>query len=290
MQNNSGENLQSIIDESITDFPTLPTIYSNLLEMMSNPNTSLDDLANLISKDPASTIKILRTVNSAVYGLQGKVSTINQAIFHVGFNEVKNLIMAISVMDVFRDTSSVKSLSLIDLWKHSIAVGVITRAIGKAAGIKKIDNYYIAGMLHDLGKLFFLRQLNEKFKSVLKEVEQSRISIYEAEFMTLGMNHEESGELIANKWSLPKSIVDSIRYHHSGVSPSSEDRVLVACVHLANIYAKLLEYGYSGDDIVHRPNPEIWSILDLEHGKLKLLLPEIKEAYDQTVSILLLSS
>lgn len=273
--------------DNIKEFPTLPTIYATLLQVIANPRSTVNDVANIISQDIASSTKILKTVNSAVYHLQSKIDTISQAIFHLGFNEVKNLVMTLSIIDMFDRSQSDLKFNVIDLWKHSIAVGVITRQLGNMAQVKNVENYFLSGIIHDIGKLLFLKNFKEDYNRVLNYVMEHDVSILEAEQKIIGISHEEAGAFLAEKWDLPVSIINSVKYHSNGTVDGKPD-MLVACLHLADCIARLLEFGYPGDDLIHKPNPEIWNILKIEPDKISSLLDEFVQSYEQSVSILLL--
>ncbi len=113
----------------VEDFPTLPTIYTRMVEAISNPRTTVQDVADIIIKDQASTAKILKVVNSPLFGIQKTVNNVTDAIFFLGFNEVKNIVLTLSVMDMFSDTDSFDSFNVVDLWKHSIAVAIISKLL-----------------------------------------------------------------------------------------------------------------------------------------------------------------
>lgn len=280
--------LEDIVAQ-IADFPTLPTVYSRLLEVISEPESTVEEIAKIILNDPASSAKILRTVNSSVFGLQRQIDTISEAIFHVGFNEVKNLVMALSVIDIFQNTASIQNLTALDLWKHSIAVGVITRILGKHANIKNIENYYIAGMLHDIGKLFLMKVFRDDYSKVVKEVYESEVSITVAERDIFQIDHAEVGSLIANKWKLPETILNTIKYHESGQIEAGADPV-VAYVNLANSIAIMLELGDSGELNIPKPKAEIWKHINIKPELLTSLNNEIKTDFEAAVSILLLAN
>jgi HD-like signal output (HDOD) protein len=279
------KDIKKIVSQ-INDFPTLPTIYTSLLDLIGNPRASVADVANIVAQDIAASTKILKAVNSSVYSLQTKVDTITQAIFHLGFNEVKNLVVTLSVLDMFETTSSVQSFNMIDLWKHSIAVAVTTRNIGKEIGIKNVENYFLAGLIHDIGKFIFLKTLSVDYIPVIKYLEKEDINIEIAENEILGINHCIVGELLVKRWGLPSSITNSIRYHSTGFI-GDEANLQVACVHLADIIARTLELGYPGDNLVPEPNEKVWSVLKMQNGAITSLIPKILTDFEQSVSILL---
>ncbi len=279
------KDFKKIIDE-VGDFPTLPTIYTSLLNVMADSRSSVNDVAKIVTQDIAASTKILKTVNSSVYSLATKIDTITQAIFHLGFNEVKNLVVALSVMDMFSESSSLPSFNIIDLWKHSIGVGVIARIIGSVIGIKNVENYFLSGLIHDIGKLFFLERLNSDYSEVIRIVEEKSISIDQAEKEVFGLTHSQAGELLAKKWGLPLSINNSIRYHSSGFI-GKDPNLQVATVHLADIIARILEFGFGGDNLIPHVNSAIWNVMKIEEGVLSTLLPKFKDGYSQSISILL---
>ncbi len=279
--------IDSII-EHIEEFPTLPTIYTQLLEVMANPRSTVADVANIISQDISSSTKILKHVNSPVYHLQAEVDTISQAIFYIGFNEVKNLVITLSIMDIFGDKRSESKFNIIDLWKHSIAVGVITRIIGQLIGIKNIENYFLSGVIHDIGKLFFLKTMKDEYSNVIEYVNENNVLIHQAEQKVLGFDHMQAGGLLAKKWKLPQTITNSIINHSTGKVKEQVD-IQVSCVHLADIVARIMEFGYPGDDLVPQPNLDIWRYLNIDPATYPQILPKIVENFEQSLSILLLN-
>lgn len=271
--------------ENVRDFPTLPTIYTNLMKAMSNPNSTVNEVAEVIARDQATTAKIIRFANSPVFAIHKKIEKISDAIFYIGFNEVKNIVLALSVMNVFRQIKALTSFNIIELWKHSIAVGVITRIYGQQLGIRDIENFFISGILHDIGKLFFVKIFKNQYVEAIEEALESRISLNTVEKKMFDADHCFVGGLIAEKWKLPNSLYSSIRHHEKGTQ-NGKNNVLIACVHLANITAQIFEFGNSGDNLVDRPNFEIWKILDFKSGTISALYDSIIINYEQSAQIL----
>jgi HD-like signal output (HDOD) protein len=270
------------------DFPTLPTIYSTLLDLMSDSRTTVSDVANIISKDQSSTIKVLKAINSSVYALQKRVDTVSQAIFYLGFNEVKNLLLALSVINMFSSHTGLKNFNLVDFWKHSIAVGVISRILGKLTDSANIENYFLCGLLHDIGKLLFIKYIQADYIKVLNHAYDNNMEIRESETLLLGTNHALAGELLLDKWKLPQTIKTAVKGHHIGITTSSDKNIL-ACVHLADIIALTMNLGTSGSNMIPKPNEEIWNIIKLPEGVLQGLVPHININYQDSIRILLLN-
>src|SRR5690606_34516352 len=125
--------------QNFDDFPTLPTIYYKLVDAISNTSTTIKDLSNLISTDIALSVKLLKIVNSSIYGLSTKVSSIDKAIFHLGFRELKNIILSTKIIEVFSQIDANTRFDIVEFWKHSIGVGAISRVIGQKLGQKNLD-------------------------------------------------------------------------------------------------------------------------------------------------------
>ncbi|MCL5991599.1 MAG: HDOD domain-containing protein [Bacteroidetes bacterium] len=273
--------------DKIADFPTLPTIYTSLLEVLSNSRSTVQDVADIILNDQSSTLKILKLVNSVFYGLQSRVDTISQAIFYIGFSEIKNIVLTLSVIDVFSNTKSLTYFNLVDFWKHSIAVGIVSRKIAKLIGIKNTENYFLAGIVHDIGKLFFINTFSEEYNKVVKYALDNKLIIWEAENKIYGFNHMDIGEMLADKWQLPATINHAIKYHHSKDIGSGTPETTL-CVHIADIIARIMELGNPGDNLVYPPSQEVWEILNIPPDTFAKMYNSIISEYRQSVGILLL--
>ena len=266
----------------INTLPTLPKIYSAISEALDDPNTTSDKLARIISTDQASAFKILKVVNSPYYGFRGKIETISQAILYLGFNEVKNIVYSLSLINYFSKDKRISNFRPLDIWGHSIGVAVITRTIGRALGAGNLENYFLAGIFHDIGKLIFFEFANEGYSEVLKIVEDTGCRIGEAETEVFGLDHARAGKLLAAKWKLPQNIQDAIYYHHSGICPNEKNRIVCA-VHIGNIVARIMSLGFPGDPLIPEPNIEVWEELNLPDGFFKQFRKEIEREFENTI-------
>jgi len=272
----------------VEEFPTLPTIYTALSEVMANLNSTASDAAEVISRDQASASKLLKSANSSIYGFRGKIDSVTQAIFYIGFEEVRNLILALGILDIFKKTDFSHTFNPVELWKHSIAVGAITRILGSEMNIRNLENYFIAGIVHDIGKLLFFRSIEQDYIRTINHAMDNGLSIRDAEAEILGVTHTVAGELIAEKWKLPVSIKNSIRHHYTGMVDGKIDK-LVACVHLANIVARMYEMGETGDNKVPEPNIAIWAELGLPEDVFIKAFPRIINDYEESLAVFILN-
>lgn len=270
----------------LEDFPTLPTIYNRMMDLMANPRTTALDIANLISSDQSAATKVLKAVNSPIYGLYGKITSISQAINLLGFDEIRNLITALTIIDLFDKNISNQVLNPVELWQHSIAVGIINRMIGIATHANNIENYFLAGILHDIGKLFFFQVAPQLYAKVIEYSIENKVYIRDAEMKLIGITHTVVGDLLAEKWRLPIPIRQAIRYHNIGFV-NEEYHPLVASVHISNIAASTLGYGNKWEYVVQQPNIEVWKKLELQNDFFKNNIENIYLDYIESSNLLL---
>lgn len=279
-------NVSEKIMSGVNNLPTLPTVYSSLTEAIEDPRTSSDKLANIISNDQVSVFKILKLVNSPFYGFRGRIDTISQAILHLGFNEVKNTVFALSVINFFSKDKILLNFRPVDFWAHSIAVGIVTRMIGAEIGEKNLENYFLAGIIHDIGKLIFFEYAHDDYVRVLEMVESKRCYIKDAESEVMGIDHSRAGYLLASKWKLPQNVQNSILHHHNGTVGNETDS-LVASVHIGDIIARMLELGYPGDNLIPEPNHKVWEILNISKGFFPQIRKRLLQDFSQTIRLML---
>jgi putative nucleotidyltransferase with HDIG domain len=269
--------------KNVKDAPTLPTVYTALCDAMANPQSTANDVAKIVSMDQASTVKILRIANSSFFGFSGRIENIQRAIVILGFNEVRNLIMASSVMKIFSRKDALNGFRPSDFWAHSLAVGLIARSVARLAGCPIVENFFVAGILHDIGKLYFYQFAEDDFARVISSVEKENRLIRDAEVEIFGMDHALMGGLLADHWKLPKPIHDAIHYHHFGTAGDEPD-LLVASVHVGDILARALGLGHPGDDLVPQPNENVWEVLKLRPGMISKMIPSFLQDYEEAVT------
>jgi len=279
-------NIEKKIFDAIEEVPTLPTIYSVLSDTLVNPNANAADIAHLISTDQSASFKVLKVVNSPIYHLSSRIESISLAVLHLGFNEIRNIILALSVINLFSKKKLITSFRPVEFWKHSIGVGVITRYIGNTLQVPRPENYFLAGILHDIGKLVLFENFGDQYETVLQYSEDRKCQIADAEKEILGIDHSTAGAILAEKWKMPESVIKVIKYHHD-FSNSSEKDVLLAAAHISDIAARIFEFGYGGDDYVQKPNPEAWDLLKLPGHFFTKSIDVLTASFDETVNSIL---
>ncbi|MBL8393597.1 MAG: HDOD domain-containing protein [Candidatus Accumulibacter sp.] len=212
----------------VYEVPTLPTVVMQALRMMQDPDSDARAIERVIVHDPAISAKILRVANSAFFGFSRRVGTIADAVRVLGFTNVQGMLISVGAFDAFRT----ERLNLVDFWKHSIATATAARSLAAAVHCPA-DEAFMAGLLHDIGKLIFAVQAESSYQHVLKLERESAIGSLEAEQTFFEFTHPEVGQLIAERWDLPARYVAAIAYHHSPAE-AGEECVLCGLIGLAD--------------------------------------------------------
>jgi len=265
--------------ENIHALPTIPKVLNKLLGVIENPRVSLNEISNFISGDPALTTKVLRMVNSPVYGFPGRISSVNQAVILLGLTVVKGLLLGVSVFDLMQKT-------MIGLWEHSIGTAIFSRIIAVRKGHKEPDEVSVNGLLHDIGKVFLVLQFPEEYEKALNETQESGVVIYEAEKNHFNTSHASVGSWMARKWRFPLGLIDVIEYHHKP-HLTKNTPLESSIVHIADILVRARGYGFPGDNLIMPVQPEAWELLGLTEKDLVEVLKEAEDSLQMTEDLTL---
>lgn len=199
---------EEIVGDSIELF-TLPDIYFQVSEMIYDPRFSVSDIGKVISKDPALTARLLKLVNSPIYAFQSHVDTISRAVVVVGIEDLKNLILATSVVDTFSDIPA-ELVDMTSFWMRSVHCGVICKLLAKASSVLHSERLFLTGLLHDIGSLVLYCRRPEESMKVLMAAENDRSKIAALEQEIIGVNHARVGSELIKRWGLPESLYEAI--------------------------------------------------------------------------------
>ena len=267
--------------KNISSIPTLPTVIERMTRLLQNPKTSAEEVGKAITTDQALAAKVLKLVNSAFYGFPGRISTITHAIVLLGFSTVKNVVLTASIFDIFRNQGEeTRGFNLEDFWLHSIACGAASAAIVKHTGGLEKEECFIAGLIHDIGKLIICHYLPEEFRSALQHSAENRQLFYESEKKLFDSTHAQVGGFIAERWKLPPNLQNPVKYHHQP-SPAYDHYPMIAVVHCADILVRALDYGNGGDNQIPSLSEQLWKSLDLDNIDLDALLDSIHDEIEK---------
>ena len=235
--------------QKITDLPTLPAMMATITRLMQDPRTSAEELGRAIATDPALVSKVLKLVNSAFYGFPGRISTITQAIVILGFSTIRNVVLTTSVLKAFNKAGT-PAFDVGKFWEHSLLTGAIARSLAVEREANFIEETFIAGLLHDMGRIVLSQKLPAEFEKVLLVKQKAGIPQLAAEMSVLKLTHGEIGGWLARKWNLPMPFVEVMRNHHTPLEilaqdpPAQKDTInLVFMVHAADALSKGLVEG-----------------------------------------------
>jgi len=273
--------------QQIDFLPTLPTILQRVAEMVNNPKTSALQLSRVILDDQAMTARLLRLVNSPFYGFPRRIATVTEAVTILGFHAVRNLILTASVVDLL-SASETSDFSPTRLWEHSVAVAVGGGLLARYTRHEDREELFVAGLLHDVGKLVLHQFLPADFVQALTLARKEDLPLREAEQRTFGYTHDQVGRLLVERWKLPVRLTEAIAYHHRPELAQLAKRE-ASIIHVADLLARALALGSDGDDTVPRLLAESWGRLELPVSVLETLMGELEEQYQETQEILLAS-
>lgn len=280
------EQLLELVMASVGKFPTLPTIYNKLNEVTANPRSGAVDVANVIMQDQSATTEILKIANSAMYGFVGKVTTVQQAVVFIGFQEVKALVLALSILNMFKDSKGNEILNPQELWKFSFGVGVVVRNIAKQLNKPNVEEYFVGGIVHGIGKLIFLKTIPEIYYKLVSHAKQNKIYLTQVERKVIGISHSGVAEILGEKWKLPRTLVNAMGNYYSGYV-DGRFHLMTSIVHVGVIAAAMFEFGDNCDGLVPQINKEVWKELNLPSDFFSVNMPKMKSEYDQICQIFL---
>jgi len=270
--------LKELIESAYEMAPLSPTSV-RLAELVSDPNFYMDEVVELISFDQALTLKLLRSANSAAFGSQIRVSSVDEALAKLGIAQVLALTVASKVKSMLKARVSCYGLDEGALWQHSVAAAVSVEAMQTCCKLTTPPEAYTAALLHDIGKLVMGRFLKpEIMHSIQRAMEEDHLTRMQAETLLLTVHHAELGGLIAQHWKLPSRIVQGITYHHN---PDEGQDVICDLTYAANEVAKCIEADLQGHKIELVLLPSVAERLALTPEKLVELCPAATTRFTQ---------
>lgn len=241
--------LEEIV-QKVDELPSLPHVAYHVLKLTSDPKTTIPELASAISADQVLTAKALRMANSAYYGYARRIFSIEDALVILGFNTVRDLVLAASVYNVLDRELQGYFLPKGELWRHSMGTALLARLLARKLAAPLADQAFIAGLLHDIGKIILNYYMKDKFAQVIAMVEEENIPFMIAENRILGFDHAAVGARVAEKWNLPDELVEAIANHHQP-GEAKMNAKLSSIVHVADAASMSMGIGLGGDGMLY---------------------------------------
>jgi len=265
------------------DLPSLPIVYGQINETIKKPTSSAYDIGNVISKDAGLSARLLKIVNSTFYGFPSKIDTLSRAVTIVGTRQLSTLALGMNIINVFKDIPS----DLIDMksfWQHSIGCGIAARIIAGYKNIQNIERLFVAGLLHDIGRLILYSSIPIHARNALLKAKYADSLLHKEEHEIMGFDHTKIGGLLLKKWKLPISLENNVTYHH--IPQESKDPLEPAIVHLADIMTNALGMGSSGERFVPPLDPDAWQCIGISANTLALAITQIDRQIEEIVQFL----
>lgn len=214
------------------ELPYSPQLLSTLFNQTgANSVTPLDEIADTLSRDQGLTAKVLTMANSAFYGLQQQVNTVDRALAVLGLNEVRTVVLALGVKALTGNPNFPMDFGLKTYWEHQLGVGLIGRMLGPAMGGLDGDTLFTAGILHDLGKLLTALHRADDWRTIEEAAKTQPLAYSEAEEEHWGLEHGVVGSMVMGSWNLPAELTEPVNWHHAPMhSPSHRREALALCV------------------------------------------------------------
>ncbi len=260
-----------------------PLVYQRLLEVINHPRGGTEDVAKVIREDTALTARLLKVVNSAFFSFPRRIDTVSQAVTVVGTSQVRDLALATSVVTLFKDLPP----DLVDMdgfWRHSLACGVGARVLAGLRRESNVERFFVAGMLHDVGKLVLYQKVPDEAREILEHARRNRVLLQRAELEVLGLDHAQVGGALLDHWHMPTSLREAIRFHHA---PTRATRfpLEAAALHVADVISIAMGFGNGGETFVPPLSEEGWNTLGVAPALLKSATGEIQRQYEAAIHL-----
>lgn len=253
----------------VESLPALPTTLHEVNRIMESSNASPELIAKVISHDQALAAKVLRMVNSSIYGFPGRISSLQHALTLLGLNVIRGLIISTTVFDAMNS-------SITGLWDHSLGTSLACSEIARVVGKKNPEEYAVAGLLHDIGKAVFSLQIPEAKSEIDALVAKEDISFLEAEIRTLGFGHDRINGWLCAQWNLPLFICEGMIHHHDPMRAEHYPEV-AAIVQIGDFFARIYDCGFGGDKGVNPIDPRGMKMLGLNQKMVEELIDSVGE-------------
>lgn len=268
----------------ITEFPVLPGNKEIAQELIRRGHKKISDISGylrLVSCDPVLTIHVLKIANTRLFNYSGKISSVEKAVVILGFEQVKDIALSVSMSSLFKPQLYQKHLQ--SIWRHSLVTALSLKVLAENFNSENKELLYFGGLLHDIGKTVLLSKLGEEYHLLLEKQEQDGIQILDMENQYLGVNHAFIGGELSAHWNLPSNLVAMIGGHHGNSNNDSrfEQGFLNELLSLGNFLAHDLEIGitnYSELTELTTSSKDHISMSNKEYKRIReRILEEIKD-------------
>lgn len=248
-----------------------PFTVIKALDIIGSKDSCCSELARCISADPSASTSILKVANTVFYARrQSKISDLREAVVRLGFQQTRNLLSCLALIDLTRDIYGETGFTRSEFWLHSLSVALISEQLCQQCKYQRPELAFVAGLIHDIGKVPMDNLFEELFSHLLDETVSRIVPFNLIETETIGFNHAELGHYLTRQWNFPQSITNTILNHHRPqvickCFPVS-DRILQSAVYAANMISKSIQIGHSCDNVLREIPASMLRELKLVNG------------------------
>ena len=265
------------IVEQIDLLTPIPAIATQILAKSDDPDSSMSEIADLIVDDPALTANLLKICNSAYFGLPRKVESVKDAVTWIGLDQIVELVLTSSVSENFNKGLTGYGLGEGELWRHAVTSAHVAKFLANRYGFSQNKHLiYTAALLKDIGKLILGRFVAFSAERINILVHSQGYSFNDAEKNIIGMNHEELGALVGEKWSFSKQLIYIIRHHHLADESARQD-CATSLVYLSDIVCMLMGICTGTDGLSYRFYSEVLRRINVSEKDLEEIIVQTSE-------------
>lgn len=264
--------------ESACRLPPFPMVMQRAVQLLENPETSAQDVVDVIQYDPSITANVLKLCNSALFGLPRTIYSIRDAVVLLGFNQVLEIVLSHASLRFFSVPLRGYGLEVGELWHHSVASALLPKIVGKRLNRETKAIHFTAALLHDVGKIVMSPYLYEHLEEIQRAM-TANLSFPEAEKLVLGIDHAEVGSWLSEQWAFPKIIVSAIQYHHTPFL-APDDHEFVQMIYLCDWVATLSEKRKKEDGFSLLPFLDVVRPYGLREKDIEAFFGHLERVFD----------
>lgn len=273
------------IARGVSGVATLPSVYFKITDIIHRPDVGIAEVGRIVKEDVALTGKLLRLVNSSLFGLPKRIDTVPDAIKVVGMTQLQDLALGTSVLQLFRDVPA-DMVNMDSFWRHSVACAIGARLLAQQRKEPNVERFFVAGLLHDIGRPVIFTREADAARTALERAQAEGRPLRELEREVLGFDHAAVGGELLKIWNIAPPIIDAVRLHHMPVAVRGTG-VEAAALHVADVIANALGFGTSGERFVPPLLPQAWDALGLDAGVVPDLLKALERQHQDVCAALL---
>lgn len=262
---------------TIGELPASPAVVSAVMSLTSDLNSTIGDITRVLSADQSLTAKVLRLSNSSFFGRAKEVGTLAEAIIILGFFTVRSLVVASSAHSMYSRCPLTDRKYTVQLWQHSLATGLAARQIAERVSPGEAEEAFIAGLLHDIGKLVLMQKLNDSYLEIIETTQKNNADFLALERRQLGFDHSDVGRALVDQWAFPSQLLAAVANHHD--TRAAHGSAITSAVQLGNCLSRRLDLGFcSTTRSVPEKHPAAHA-LGLGSDEIAAILDSVREQY-----------